>query len=155
MPRLRWNRDCTAGLFFLFLGLFFAFFSQDLPMGTAARMASGYFPRLLGWLLALLGIAITIKGLLLGNTDHDDIYVFDFKRLSLLTLSVVSFALLLPSGGLVFALTISTLIALLASARPTLKEALCLSLAINAIVWAVFVWGIDITINLWPNFLGA
>ena len=154
MPQLHCNRDGVAGLLFCFLGLFFVFFSQDLPMGSAARMASGTFPCLLGALLSLLGLLITAKAALKPEARREALYVFDLKRLTILTLAVTAFALLLPFLGLVLSLTALTLISVLATREPTWKEALSLAFVINVIVWLVFIGGIDLQIALWPDLSG-
>ncbi len=57
------HRDFAAGLFFLLLGLAVAGTASRYPIGTAMRMGPGYFPMLLGAILALLGLGIAIKAL--------------------------------------------------------------------------------------------
>ena len=46
----------------------FAWQALDLPMGTAVRMGPGYFPLVLGILLAILGAGV-ILGSLVVETD--------------------------------------------------------------------------------------
>ncbi len=56
--------DSTNGLcgaFFIACGLFFAYQSWILDMGTALRMGPGYFPLLLAAVLILLGIVVLIQ----------------------------------------------------------------------------------------------
>jgi Tripartite tricarboxylate transporter TctB family len=50
--------DFFAGLMFLVVGGLFAIGAQKYNVGSAARMGPGYFPMLLGILLAVLGAAI-------------------------------------------------------------------------------------------------
>jgi hypothetical protein len=50
--------DFFAGLMFLVVGGLFAIGAQKYNVGSAARMGPGYFPMLLGILLAILGAAI-------------------------------------------------------------------------------------------------
>src|SRR5690606_15795292 len=56
--RLRNQQDFWAGVMFTLIGVLFAFFSTSYEVGTAARMGPGYFPLVLGILLAVLGLII-------------------------------------------------------------------------------------------------
>ncbi|CAN5455977.1 tripartite tricarboxylate transporter TctB family protein [soil metagenome] len=51
--------DLISGLFFIIVGLTVAILASEYNPGTAARMGPGYFPRLLGTILVVLGIGIT------------------------------------------------------------------------------------------------
>ena len=52
------QKDFFAGLMFLVVGALFAIGATKYNVGTAARMGPGYFPLLLGILLAVLGAGI-------------------------------------------------------------------------------------------------
>jgi hypothetical protein len=53
------NRDFLAGLVFVLIGaLAVAIAARDCPMGTAMRMESGYFPTVLGCILAVLNLPL-------------------------------------------------------------------------------------------------
>jgi Tripartite tricarboxylate transporter TctB family len=52
------QKDFFAGLMFLVVGALFAMGATKYNVGTAARMGPGYFPLLLGVLLAVLGAGI-------------------------------------------------------------------------------------------------
>ncbi len=55
-------RDFWAGVMFLGLGGLFAGIALTYKLGTAARMGPGFFPFVLGAILAGLGIAILVIG---------------------------------------------------------------------------------------------
>jgi len=59
--KIRSGRDFWAGTMFIAIGVWFAVVAQYYPMGSAVRMGPAYFPTILGGLLALLGVAITIR----------------------------------------------------------------------------------------------
>lgn len=61
--------DFFAGLMFLVVGGLFALGAQKYTVGSAARMGPGYFPTLLGILLAVLGAAIIFYAML-HNPAH-------------------------------------------------------------------------------------
>lgn len=60
MVHIRLTQDRLAGGLFLFCGLGVLAVAGDYPAGDAVRMGPGYFPQLLGGLLALLGLAVLI-----------------------------------------------------------------------------------------------
>ena len=47
-------KDFASGLMFILVGLSFSWVARGYSMGTAAKMGPGYFPFLLGLVLALL-----------------------------------------------------------------------------------------------------
>lgn len=155
--RPRNKRDMVAGLFFSACGLFAIIAASDLPMGTAARMAAGYFPTLLGYLLAVLGIIITLKGAFFRakNDTGEIIYRFDFRIVSTVILAVAAFAALLPYLGLFTSLTLMVALATLANLKPNWKETLGLIVFINLFVWVVFIVLVDLHVPMWPSLTGA
>ena len=60
-----------SGLMFMAAGAAFAWGATTYPIGTAARMGPGYFPLVLGVLLALLGAVITFKALVVETEDGE------------------------------------------------------------------------------------
>ncbi len=61
--RIRNQRDFWSGVMFLALGVLFVIFSQAYQLGTPARMGPGFFPAMLGALMALLGLGIGWRAL--------------------------------------------------------------------------------------------
>jgi len=53
--KLRNHQDFWSGTMFIALGLLFVGLSRQYQLGTAAKMGPGYFPTVLGGLLAVLG----------------------------------------------------------------------------------------------------
>ena len=91
MTRKPFSTDMKSGLFFAVVGVFAVWRGLDYDMGTAARMGPGYFPVVLGGVLALLGLAILGRGLLEpGEEEPQD--RFEVKSFVLITLAVVGFA---------------------------------------------------------------
>ena len=68
MPAIRHPKDFVAGLIFLAFGIAAIALSSGYPLGTAARMGPGYFPRILGILLVVLGAALTLRALRLHGS---------------------------------------------------------------------------------------
>ena len=151
MINARLSRDTIGGLFFAVIGLSFVLAGSDLPMGEASRMASGYFPRLLGYALIFLGLLISLKGTFSKKRPHEVIYRFALKEVLILTAALLLFAFLLEPAGLIVSLSLLVFISSFAWRGRTIKEALALVLVIDLLMVAIFVGGIGLEINLWPQ----
>ncbi|HQX25981.1 MAG: tripartite tricarboxylate transporter TctB family protein, partial [Xanthomonadales bacterium] len=58
--KIKSPQDFWAGLMFIVFGLFFLIVARDYQMGTAVRMGPGYFPTVLGGILAVLGAVVLL-----------------------------------------------------------------------------------------------
>lgn len=150
MLHARLARDSVGGLFFAAIGLTFVLGSNHLPMGEAARMASGYFPRLLGFCLIFIGLVISIRGTFSEKKPHEVIYRFALKKVVLIGIALLAFAFLLEPAGLWIALSVLVFISSFASEKRGIREALILTVVIDLLVAAVFVGAIGLEINLLP-----
>lgn len=150
MLHARLARDTVGGLFFAAIGLAFVLGSNHLPMGEAARMASGYFPRLLGFCLIFIGLVISIRGTFSEKKPHEIIYRFALKKVVLIGIALLAFAFLLEPAGLWIALSVLVFISSFASEKRGIREALILTVVIDLLVAAVFVGAIGLEINLLP-----
>lgn len=150
MLHARLARDTVGGLFFAAIGLAFVLGSNHLPMGEAARMASGYFPRLLGYCLIFIGLAISIRGTFSEKKSHEIIYRFALKKVLLIGTALLAFAFLLEPAGLWIVLSVLVFISSFASEQRSIREALILTVVVELLVTAVFVGAIGLEINLLP-----
>ena len=150
MLHARLARDTVGGLFFAAIGLAFVLGSNHLPMGEAARMASGYFPRLLGYCLIFIGLVISIRGTFSEKKSHEIIYRFALKKVLLIGTALLAFAFLLEPAGLWIALSVLVFISSCASEQRSIREALILTVVVDLLVTAVFVGAIGLEINLLP-----
>lgn len=95
------QRDFFSGLMFLVVGAVFAFGATQYKIGSSARMGPGYFPLLLGILLAALGVAIVFYSLIhdpLNGKDGDKIDRWAWKPIFYVLGANVLFGICL--GGL-------------------------------------------------------
>ncbi|MEP6607629.1 MAG: tripartite tricarboxylate transporter TctB family protein [Burkholderiaceae bacterium] len=151
--KIRDQKNFWSGLMFIAFGLFFIGFAQQYDMGSAARMGPAYFPSVLGGLLLLLGVFIAIQGLAVETADGK-IEPFNFKGLGYVLGAVVAFGLLLRPAGVVVALFALIVISSLASNEFKLREVLIVTVLLTIMVIAVFIYGLQMTIPLWPWFIG-
>jgi heme A synthase len=56
-------KDFWSGIMFLAFGLLAVYLAQSYNMGTSARMGPGYFPAVLGGLLALMGLWVLLASI--------------------------------------------------------------------------------------------
>lgn len=150
MLHARLARDTVGGLFFAAIGLAFVLGSNHLPMGEAARMASGYFPRLLGYCLIFIGLVISIRRTFSEKKSHEIIYRFALKKVLLIGIALLAFVFLLEPAGLWIALSVLVFISSFASEQRSIREALILTVVVDLLVTAVFVGAIGLEINLLP-----
>mgnify|MGYP000798461186 FL=1 len=147
---LDWPATQWVDFFFAAIGLAFVLGSNHLPMGEAARMASGYFPRLLGYCLIFIGLVISIRGTFSEKKSHEIIYRFALKKVLLIGIALLAFAFLLEPAGLWIALSVLVFISSFASEQRSIREALILTVVVDLLVTAVFVGAIGLEINLLP-----
>jgi hypothetical protein len=150
--RIRHPKDFWSGAVFVVVGLAFAGLAQRYELGTAQRMGPGYFPTVLGALLAILGLVIAIKGLVRGAADGR-IEAFHFGPLAIVLGAVALFGLLLRPAGLIVALLALIGVSAYASHEFRLREVVPLAAVLVLIVLAVFVWGLGMVIPVWPAFV--
>lgn len=150
--KIRNPKNFWSGVMFFALGLGFALFAQNYDMGTAQRMGPAYFPTVLGALLALLGLGIAIGGL--AREGHDGkIDKFHFGPIAWIIGAIVAFGVLLRPAGLVVALVALVTISMFGSHEFKWKEAAAVSFVMGVIVYLVFIYGLKLTIPVWPAFI--
>ena len=150
--KLRNHQDLWAGIMFIALGVLFVLLSRQYQLGTAAKMGPGYFPTVLGGLLALLGLMIVASAFAKSNIEAKLAKV-GWRELFLVLLGVGLFAVLLPKFGLVIALFVLIFVSALASHEFNFKETFISAIALNVLAWGVFAKGLELQLSVWPKFL--
>ncbi len=152
---IRSPKDFLSGLLFLLIGLAALYLGNDYPMGKAIRMGPGYFPMVLGGLLALVGFACMAKSL--GGAQGPTLERVAFKPLLLITLAIVLFGVLLRQAGMLVALAVSLYISSYASSQFSWKAATLTFVLLSLFCWAVFIKALSLPIPLlgpWFSALG-
>ena len=150
-----------CGMIFIALGLFFAVQSLGLELGTAFRMGPGYFPLLLGVLLALIGAFVMFKALTVETQDGEKIGSWAWKPLFFIIAGNVLFGILLgglpslglPAMGLIVAIFGTTLVVSLAGDTFKLKEVLVLATILSIGSYGAFVLLLKLQFPVWPTFI--
>ena len=150
--RIRNQRDFWSGVMFLALGVLFVIFSQAYQLGTPARMGPGFFPAMLGALMALLGLGIGWRALSRssGKTELEPV---GWRELFLVLVSVAVFSATLPYLGMVVSVSLLIAIAALASHEFSWKETAISIVVLLIMSELVFVKGLELQFPVWPKFL--
>lgn len=157
------QKDFFSGLMFTVVGASFAYGATQYNIGTGGRMGPGYFPLLLGVILAVLGAIIMFKALVVETQDGEKIGQWAWKPLFYIIGANLLFGIMLgglPSIGLppmgliagVFALTI---VASLAGDSFNLKEVLVLSSILSMGSYLAFVLLLKLQFPVWPTFIAG
>jgi uncharacterized membrane protein YqjE len=150
MAKIRHPKDFAAGLMFIAFGVGALVIGNAYPMGTAARMGPGYFPRILGLLLLLLGAFVTLRSFRLQGSS---IEIGSLKAMGVVLGSIVLFGLTAPSLGLVIATVLLIVVSSAASSEFRWKEALLSSAILAVASVAGFIYGLGLQFSVWPTFL--
>lgn len=149
------QKDFWSGLMFIVMGVGFSWGATNYNFGSAARPGPGYFPFGLGILLALLGAMILFKSLTIKPDGDERIGKIAWRPLLLITLGVALFGFALPKLGMFLSLPLLVLVASYAGDEFHVGEVIINSVILTVFSWAIFIWGLSLTIPLWPSFLGA
>ena len=134
MPRTR--RGILAGLVFVAFGGAFAVGALSYPLGTTERMGPGFFPLLLGVLLAVVGVVLAVKP---HDADTEPMTRPSWRALVFLLGALLVFGLTIRGLGLMPTVFVTSLLAAFASRETGPLGALGMAVALTAISYAVFV----------------
>jgi hypothetical protein len=152
--KIKSQKDFWSGLMFIVVGIAFAWGATNYSFGNSARPGPGYFPFGLGILLAILGAIVLFKALVIEVEGGDKIGAFAWKPLLYIVGTVTVFGWTLPHLGMVIALPILVVVAARAGDEFHWGEALANAAVLTVGSWAIFVYGLNLTIPLWPSFIG-
>lgn len=146
---------------YIVIGTAFAWIASSYNFGSSARMGPGYFPLMLGILLALIGIALALKALLAETEGSDKIGKWGWKPLFFIIASNVVFGILLvglpgiklPSFGFIIGIYALTFIASMAEAGWKFKATLILATALAVGSYLAFVLILNLQFRVWPAFI--
>ena len=94
----RSHRNFFAGLLLTLVGGGFAIGATSYNVGESSRMGPGYFPLMVGVLLALLGASVIVKSFLVGPRNRDPVGRWAWRPLAHIIGANVVFGILL--GGI-------------------------------------------------------
>jgi len=144
-------RDFWAGVMFLAVGAMFAGIALTYKLGTAARMGPGFFPFMLGALLALLGLGIVFTSLRDKNRGPG-VEKWHWGPVFWVLMPIVVFGFLLKILGMIVMGLFVVIVSSIGSEEFRLKPTVLLAIGLVIFCSLVFVAGLKLPIPLCPAF---
>jgi hypothetical protein len=122
--------------------------ARGYSLGAAGKMGPGYFPLLLGGLLAALGGILIGRSLVLSG---EPVPRFHVVPLAVIAAAICLFGVMIEPLGLVLSLAVLTLMSAFAGAQFRLLETVALAAALIVFSVGVFVYALGHPLNIWPS----
>jgi hypothetical protein len=147
-------KDIVSGLIFIGFGAAFGYAASGYQLGTAFRMGPGYFPLVLAGFLAVLGVAILVKGVTAAASETP-IGPVPWRGTVFILGALVYFGATIRGVGLAPAVFGAGLLSALASRHNAPVAALLLAAALTLFCVLIFHYGLGIAVPLvgpWLRF---
>jgi len=152
--KIKSQKDFWSGLMFVVVGIAFAWGSTSYSFGASARPGPGYFPFGLGILTAILGGFVLFKSLTIEVEGGDKIGPWAWRPLIIINGAVFIFGWAIPHLGMFIALPLLVVGSAAAGREFRWRDVIVNAAVLTVGSWAIFIWGLKLTIPLWPSFVG-
>jgi hypothetical protein len=161
--KIKSQKDFYSGLAYTIVGAAFAYGATSYTIGTGARMGPGYFPLLLGSILAIIGGVILFKSLVVETPTGDQLGSWAWKPLVFIIAGNLLFGVLLgglpsiklPAMGLIVAIYGTTLVVSMAGDQFKVKEVLILATVLSVMSYLAFIMLLKLQFPVWPTFISG
>ena len=155
LKSIRWHRDYYAGALVALVGAGVAVQSSLYEIGSLTAIGPGFFPMVMGTVLALCGIVIAVNAGIGGEDDHDAIVVErgDWRGWLCIVGGLACFIVLAKSVGLFPATFACVFVSALGDRTTTLRAAATLAFGIATFGVLLFYYGLKIQLPpfVWPS----
>ena len=159
--KIKSQKDFFAGLMFAVTGVAFAWGASTYNVGSGARMGPGYFPLMLGIVMAIIGLGIMFTGMSVETESGDKIGKWAWKQIVFIIGANLAFGVLLgglpslgvPAMGMIIAIYALVIIASLAGNEFNFKKVLVLATVLAIGSYIAFIWALKLQIQVWPTFI--
>ena len=159
--QIKSQKTFFSGIMFTCVGAAFALGASNYNVGSAARMGPGYFPLIVGVLLALLGLVVIATAFTGQATGGDPVGKIAWKPLGFIIGANVLFGILLaglrsiglPAMGLILAIYALVIVACMAGANFSMKLSLVLATVLAIGSYLTFIVGLKLQFQVWPTFI--
>lgn len=147
MTGVRNTRDMVAGAVLVLIAAALLWFGRDLPLGATTRLGPGYVPRVLAVLIALFGVAIFAKAMVVPGEPMSP---WKPWRVGIVLGAMLIFAVLLERLGLAVAAVVLLLISSVAAPdyRPVQSAIFAVGLTVASAL--IFVLGLGMNVRIMP-----
>jgi hypothetical protein len=144
------HRDYYAGALLLLIGLSTVYQSSRYDVGTLAEIGPGFFPMVMGVILAACGLAIAFSQSAAAGDDHDADTLGrpEWRGWACILAGILAFILLAHNAGLFPATFACVFISAMGDRTMTVRNAGLLALAIS--VFGVLLFHYALKIQLQP-----
>ena len=155
------QKDFFSGLMFIVIGVAFAWGATTYNVGVGARMGPGYFPLMLGVVLALIGAVVLFTSLVVEVEGGEKIGRWAWRPLLLIIGANVLFGILLaglpsiklPGMGLIAAIYGLVIVASIADGHFHIRSVLVLATVLAIGSYLAFIVLLKLQIPVWPSFI--
>ncbi|MBI2772592.1 MAG: tripartite tricarboxylate transporter TctB family protein [Burkholderiales bacterium] len=159
--KIKSQKDFFSGVMFMIVGIAFAWGATTYNVGEGARMGPGYFPLMLGIVLALIGAVVLFTSLVVETEDGEKIGAWAWRPLFFIIAANLAFGVLLaglpsigvPAMGLIAAIYGLTLISSMADGKFHLRPTLILATVLAIGSYLAFIVLLKLQIPVWPSFI--
>jgi uncharacterized membrane protein len=146
---IRNNKDFWAGVMLIATGVAAVFIARSYPLGSAFRMGPGYFPSVLGGVLALFGLVLLARSF---RSDEQIVGGWSLRALIVLPLSFVLFGVLMDRAGFVPALAVLIFGSAAGGREFKFGEVALLTVVLTVLSVGIFIWGLGLPYPLLVGF---
>ena len=151
-----YRKDFWSAVLYIVLGTGTVVASLRYEFGSPSNMGPGFFPVVLGSLLAMIGGIIAVRAFAKGDRADARVGFVNWKALALITASTVVFGLLLPLVGVLIALPLLMLMGAAASRHFRIElRAIIGMLLLSGACALVFVIGLGVPMPLLGSLFGG
>lgn len=145
-------KDFWAGTIYILIGFAAVYLGREYEMGTAVRMGPGYFPKVLGILLAMVGSISMVRSFI---KPGEEIGRLAWREALIVLGATALFGLLLRGAGLVVSLVVLVAVSAYASRRFSWKTSLLLAIGLAVFSVFVFIKALGVPLPLWGKWFGG
>ena len=148
---IRHPKDFWTGILFIAFGGGAALISSDYPMGTAGRMGPGYFPTVLGLMLALIGLITLGRSFF---TKGEPIGKLAIKQVIIVIAAILLFGFTVRDAGIIPAVFMLVLLSSFASSKFGWIPMLAMAVGSAVFCWVVFVYLLGLPLQAFGSWFG-
>ena len=148
--KIKSQKDFVSGIALIAVGLAFAIGATNYSFGTSIRPGPGYFPFGLGVILAILGLIVLYGAMTVERKNGDPIGSIPWRALICVVGAILFFGFFLPRLGFLISFPAMIIITSAGGKEFTWKDAILNAAILTVLSYAIFIYGLQLTIPVWP-----